>query len=162
MPAAAAATRHARVYNPYQTLPLASKRSSIVCLLNWIKNSAGCLCRRPPALAASNTLKANLNFYLTQFFMHGKEILALNNNQQSVLDNFQAWIRQHQGEFTREDQQIIKDYSQELRAIIFPTASETQKALLEADIVAIENIANNIFSDVRLVVGKPSAVESEV
>jgi len=152
MLAAAAASRNTRVYNPYQTLPVTSKRSNMLCLLDWVKNSA-CLCRRPQQ-PAGNALKANLNFHLTQFFMHGKAVLALNNNQQSVLDNFQTWIRQHDEVFNREDQQVIKDYCQELRTIIFPTASEAQKTELEADVAEIENIANTIFSDIRLVVEK--------
>lgn len=155
MPAISGVARNNHVYSPCQTLPIVSpKRGLLFCSLGWIKNSAGCLCRRPAEESADNAVKTDITKQLNQFFMHGKDILSLNSNQQSVLDNFQTWLRQHEGTFTREDQQIIKDYCQELKAIILPSANETQREALQANVSEIDNIADRIFSDVRLVVGK--------
>lgn len=154
MPAVSSTTRNTSVYNPYQTLPVTDNKSSFFYLLEWVKNSAAWLCRRPAPFEKENEIKAELACKLNEFFMHGKDILTLNSNQQSVMDNFQGWIRQHQGTFTCEDQQIIKDYCQELRAIISPTANAEQRALLETTAGEIDKIADNIFADIRLVVGK--------
>lgn len=155
MPALSGVTRSTPVYSPCQTLPVPTPHNGLfMCLLGGIKNTARCFCRRPPEGPAGNTVKADIVAHVNEFFMHGKGILALNSNQQSVFDNFRSWIQQHQGSFTREDQQIIKDYCQEMKTIIFPTASDAQREKLEASVSAIEAIADRIFLDIPLVVRK--------
>lgn len=145
-------TRPGSVYTPYQTLPITGNRSNTVCSLQWIKNTAACLCMRPPQLAEENVIKANIINKLAEFFVCGKDILTLNNNQESVIDNFKTWISQHQGSFNYDDQRIVKDYCQELKAIISPKASEAQRTLLETKIGEIDKLADNIFTDIPIVV----------
>lgn len=154
MPAVSSTTRNTSVYNPYQTLPVPDNKGYFFLALEWVKNSAARLCQQPDPFKKEKDIKAALTHQLNLFFMHGKGGITLSSNMQSIMDNFQGWLRHHQGALTCEDQQIIKDYCQELRAIISPTASAEQRAVLEATADEIYKIADNIFADIPLVVGK--------
>lgn len=154
------------VYQPCMTVPVSSKYKPLLQNatypgLHLIKN----ILNSPATLlflccpTGESTEKLQLNHdkkeilqQLYNFRASGNGFIQLDKNGNSVCDEFEKHLCSHSGEFTTQDQALIKKYCSQLISLISPEASKNKQNELQQYIGKIEKVANTMLFDIELTI----------